>query len=487
VKFLSHPIGRFLVRLFLLPACILVSPFAAAFADDLTVPSALYPTLQDAVDEAADNGDIINTIYINGVVTIGATITLEAADFGGDRFLTFRPVATAERATIEMIFSFALAFDLDWCSNVTFRDLDIVRNNTNGEDLIELDNAEYCVFERCRIGSIWTTPGMADKNVMRVFYPKEVVIRNCILFAYFPGTFARSLYITGLTDDDRSLFLYNNVFADHLTAGIDADGGPGPIDALLLLRNNVVVNHPDLVAEPFAFHSNVSGITIETTHNVAFASAANVEDLALGAEPISGETLPGGEFLRFDRDDVDDTFIERTWIVLPPWEPNSDFFILQTGAANPLHDDAGDYGQTVDNGAPYVRDKAVRNDIEQDGRPSGLPLHTDRGVDQLEPGVSSSVGPLHPVKSLLWAFPRRNASGSPSLLYRVAAEGRLELEIFDPAGRRVYAERRNVVAGEEGIFTWSGRAPSGVMFYRVRLETENHVRAETKGKVLTIK
>ena len=457
----------------------------SAHAADMLVPSDLFPTLPDAVADASINGDPLNTIYINGVVSIGATIHFDAT-FSADRELIIRPHDTLARATIEMLDPFTEAFFYDVCFNITLQDLDILRNTTNASDLIVMDKAENCVIERCRLGSIWTVPGTPGTHVLRIFYPKDIVIRNCIIFAYFPGTFDVGIHAQNFLDDDNSIFLYNNDVADYLVHGIQILEGAGANpDALVLLRNNVVSNHPDIAAEPTAYHSDIgSPVIIETSHNVALATAGFVEDIDFGAESISGET--GVDFLRFARADIDDIFIDRTWVLIPAWDPNLDFFRLEP-KGNPMHDAASDHGETVADGAPYFRDKAVRDDIEKDPRPGGEPPHTDRGADQLDPGIVSGVPDGPPDAGWLWAVPRSNPSRTPALLYAADGAGVLVAEIFDVAGRRVYFERRDVVQGEEGLIEWSRNVRSGALFYRLRLRGHDGRLSEVKGKMLVVR
>lgn len=483
-----HLSNGFVFKVIFLTLIILVLwTCSTAYADDLTVPSIPFPTLQDAVDEAAGNGDALNTIYLNGVISLSATVHLLGADFGADRMLIFRPVPSQSRATIEMSSSFDIAFVLNLCHNITFRDLDILRTGTNGTDLIFMDLAENIIFERCRMGSV-SSPGALGTNVMSVAYPKEIVVRNCIFFSAIPGVYYSCLYANNFQDDENSLFLYNNVFADHYAYGVYVtDLGGGEAGALVLLRNNVVVNTPAL--EPTAYYSMVGApVIIVTSHNVAFASAAHVEEIAVGCESISGETLAGGEFLRYDRDFVDDVFVEFSWIVAPPWDPNPDFFRLSDNASNPMHDDISDFGLTVTtNGLPHARDKAVLNDIEQDGRPGGVPLHTDRGADQLEPGICSATVSPHKDVSRLWASPRANPGADPAVLYRTGAPGRLLFEVFDAAGRKIASQRRTVAEGESGLLTWRQRTKSGVLFYRLVLRGEDGRESELAGKIVVLR
>ena len=355
---------------------------ALARAADLDVPTVAYPTLQAAVTEAEGNGDALNTIYVHGRVTTNAQVTLGAV-FDASRTLIFCPAADEERAFVESANGSQPAFFLNGCHNVTFRDLDIVRNITNAADLIRIDHAEDCTIERSRLGSIWSVPGAPGTSVMVMDYPKGVVVRNCILFAVYPGTFDRGIWARNFNDDERSLFLYNNVVADSKIYGIHIDDGVGVPGSFVVLRNNVVANHPAMVAEPFAWRSNVDGATaVITSHNVALATFGFQESVAAGARTIAGTGI-GGAFLRYNRDQVNPIFLNPQWVTVPAWDPNPDFYMLEP-LVNPMHDDAGDYGVTVADGAPAAEDHAVTDDLQKNARPSGTVPHTDRGADQLE-------------------------------------------------------------------------------------------------------
>jgi hypothetical protein len=362
-------------------ACILsLQTLSSAKAAEFIVPSADYPTLQEAVDAAVDSADQINLIHLSD-----SPVFTHAEVFIGDEFneghrLLIRPnpaMPDLKRATIASRNGSQPIFRLGRSASVRFADLDIVRFSTNNENLMVLDDCADILIERCRVGSIWNSVGSEGWSNLIMSYPENVIVRNCIFFSYLPGNFD-----TGITasfgDQSNSLLLYNNVVADYSVYGIQIAAHQD--DALVLLRNNVVVNHPELVDEPVAYRSVVDDeVTVVTSHNVAFASPGNVETIAPGAQSISGEAAL--DFLLFDAPLVADTFVEHTWITNPVWDPNANFFRLEP--MGPLHDDPADAGVTVLGGAPHPRDIKVLDDIEKDPRPSGEPRHTDRGADQI--------------------------------------------------------------------------------------------------------
>ena len=114
-------------------------------AADLYVPSDGFPTLQSAVTEAAGNGEVLNTIWLVDRVSTTASITI-GDDFGSDRALVIRPVETLGRGTIESLNGSQTVFFFDNCYNVTFQDLDILRNTTNANDLILMNFATNCLI-----------------------------------------------------------------------------------------------------------------------------------------------------------------------------------------------------------------------------------------------------------------------------------------------------------------------------------------------------
>jgi hypothetical protein len=453
-------------------------------AENYDVPGG-YATLQAAVADAALSGDVENNIDISASVVYTAAAVALGADFGPTRHLTFRPdpAVGLDRATIASTNGGQQIFILAGASNVTFQDLDIVRYTTNANHLIEVtyeggqnhDN----VIERCRIGSVWTTPGAAGFDYLRVVASYGMVVRNNIFFSYVAGNFDRGIEVRNFTDPANSILLYNNVVADHrLTGIVMAAIGTGTV----VLRNNAVVNHPAAPAEPFAYRTGVDpAVEVVSSHNVAFASAANVEmPLFAGAQSILGTTTT---FLRLDRADAGAAFFEVVWDLSAPWLPNPDFWRLEP--EGPLHDEDTDWGQNVSAGAPDPHDQAVHDDIERQFRPGGDVLHTDRGADQIEAGLASDVAERS--AGTLWAMPRQNpVSSTLELAFRADRSGRLELDLFDAAGRRVARRRRRVESGETGTFEYAtpSGSPQRVLFYRLRLHASGGAFAERRGKVL---
>lgn len=346
-------------------------------AAQYTVPSLATPTLQAAVDSAALSADRSNTIVVADPVVFTHAEVLIDASFGEERRLTIRPAVGRRRAFIASRNGSQPIFRLDRAAYVRFEDLDIVRFSTNRNHLMVLSDAAHVVIERCRVGSVWTSVGSANWSNIALSYPEDVVIRNCVIFSHLFGNFDQGISAS-LGDPNNSILLYNNVVADYREYGIEiADPVPG---SLVLLRNNVVANHPDAAPEPVAFHSVVDdAVEVVTSHNVAFASAGQVE-LVDDDLLISG--VGNASFQRLSRSLLDDSFLQTAWDIAPAWDANADFFrLLPEGK---LHNEVRDRGVTVWNAAPHPRDVAVRDDWEGNARPSGDGPHTDRGVDQVE-------------------------------------------------------------------------------------------------------
>lgn len=456
-----------------------------ATAADYDVPD-VFPTLQDAVAAASGSGDQLNAILINDPVVFTSAVVSIDDSFGWARQLVIRPDPGAglDRATIASVNGSARIFTLVDAAYVTFQDLDIVRNTTNNNDLILLDYAgngnHHIVFERCRIGSIWTTPGSEGWRCLVIQKPTEIVVRSCIFFAYAPGTFDRAVDVSLFTDPANSIRLYNNVVADHEEFGISIENGLA--GTAVVLRNNAVSNHPSLVPEPVAYRSNiVVGVTVVSSHNVAFATPAAIED-QIGAQAL----IPPGDptFIRLDRPLVDDAFVERVWDLVPAWDPNPDFFRLAPGGA--LHNEPADNGVTVADGAPHPLDVKVADDVEGDPRPSGAPLHTDRGADQIE-GLATGVGTGGVSGPALWAAPLRNPAPAVLVRFRTRESGRVTLDVFDPSGRRLYATERPVTAGESGLLEWPGGTGPGIIVYRVLLEPRGGPPSWTSGRIAIVR
>jgi hypothetical protein len=289
-------------------------------------------------------------------------------------------------------------------------------------------------------------------------YPTGIVLRNNILFAETPGTFDRGIDAGSFNDPNNSLRLYGNDVGDYKQYGIRIEAVvPG---ALVLLRNNVVANHATMVPEPLAYRTEVGvGPTRVSSHNVAFASGALVQS-------GPGQDLAGlaFQFLVFAKGDAANSFATTNWD-RTTYDANPDFYRLLL--LGPLHDDAGDYGMTVANIGPDI---AVLDDIEKDYRPGGLPLHSDRGADQLEPGVAPiAVDPRLGPSSL-----RAIVIGNPTQSVRIAwasrSAGRLVFETFDVTGRVLHSDTRNVGSGSSGAFEWLHPEHAGIAFYRLRIE-----------------
>ncbi len=348
-----------------------------------------YATIQEAVDAASFSVEQLNTIDIGVAFQEYPSIVIGGA-FNEDRKLTIRPdhaigglkrVAIVNRSILPII-----KFDSDINGRpgcVTLQDLDIVRNASNAEDLVQVYYSDNITIERCRIGSISKSKStVAGKSNLHIIDTGELVVRNSIFFSYHLGILENGIFIDFYANPDAyplSVLLYNNIVSDYKLYGIKAITGAND-ESLLLLRNNVVVNriHAD---DSRVFWSNVVGSTIvETSHNTAFVGAENfvgenVEEM-IGVQGISGES--NDDFLLRNRNRVAGAFIQHTWTLD---HPNVDFFRLIRGGS--LHHEPSDQGITVRNRSPYREDVAVIDDIEKNPRPAGIPLHTDRGADQI--------------------------------------------------------------------------------------------------------
>jgi hypothetical protein len=469
----------------LLPAALAASPAAAAEFD---VPS-VFPTLQAAVAAVeAEAADAKVEHYVNltsPVVTTTAEVLLDES-FEFQRRVTFRPdPETLDRATILSTNGSQPIFRLADASYVTIQDLDIVRNTTNAASLIVMVYGGFAgnienVIERCRIGSTWTVPGAPGFAYVRIQKPTGVILRNCIFFSLAPGTFDVGIWAHAFGDPANSLHLYNNVVADHRVFGIFVEDGHD--GSTLVLRNNVVVNHPDAPVEPFAYRSDVSaGVVVVTSHNTAFASGG-LEEQVLDALPISFGTT--ADFLQFDRDDGVLAFAQTAWTLDPEFDDPEDndnlFELLPLGV---LHTGPEVWGQTVLDGDPHAVDVAVLDDWEGDLRPSGAEAHTDRGADQVETALASAAAALPEASS--WAVAESNPAPAVGVLFRAPAAGTLAFEVFDVAGRRAHRTERAVANGESGRLAWKpGRGAAGVYWWRVRLAAAGPAAPAPVGRVV---
>lgn len=475
-------------------ALLLLRGAAPACAADFFVPSFATPTLQDAVDDAALNVDPENTIWI------GAPVLFENVSIGGDfdsghRLLICPDGAVGlTRATVSAASMVIPAFTLTGAPGtdegyVTIQDLDIVRTGSGSTGhIVDISGMSHVTIERCRIGLNWTTGALGAFSNVQISYPIHVVVRNCVFFSKVPGHFAHALRVISMLDPASSVLFYNNLAADYRTSGIRVSDGAAPLSAVVLLRNNIAVNSPAVAPEPYGYRSEVDVATVVSSHNVVFSSIGQEESLAGGAQSIGSA---GSFALRFPVGVAPLCFVTTSWTVAPPWNANPTFFRLNP--VGPLHEDAGDYGQTVTvDGAPNVNDVANLLDIDRQGRPGGVPIaHTDRGPDQVDPAPATAVAESRAdAGAVLFAAPARNPSRELSLTFACGEAGTLTLEWFDLAGRRLARESRVVSAGERGSWN-SGTALSGtargLVFYRAVLRTEGGVAFESSGKAVAIR
>lgn len=342
-----------------------------------------HRTLQAAVDAAAavGNNDAQNVILIRAPVLFTTAAVQIGAQFNGNRQLVIRPdpsVPDLPRVTIISENGFEPIVLLAGAGHVTLQDLDLVRQTTNNDDLLQIIDGTSNVVERCRIGSDWPTASLAEWSHVRIERPVEVIVRNCVCFARLPGNLARGISVLTGTAQNHSVFLYNNTVADFGLYGIQIEASGS---SFVLLRNNVVVNHRDLATEPTAFHSHVSqDVDLQTSHNTAFASEASVELLDVIAGVAADSIAGAGGLLRLERPATDAAFRETEWKLDVGWNGNHDLFRLRNGG--PLHGGLADAGAEVRDADPHARDKAVNDDWERDPRHTGDPSRTDRGADQ---------------------------------------------------------------------------------------------------------
>jgi len=348
-----------------------------ARAAEFLVPSEDYPTLQSAVNAASLNNELNYVTIMTNVLRTSGEVLI-GGGFNQVNRLIIRPRPSFKRAVILSENGLQPAFRLT-TSDVTIQDLEILRNSTNARHLMDLNECTRVVLQRCRMGSIWPTTGTPGNAVVYVSGAHQVEVRNCICFAVTPGTFDFGIWGQAATANNDYLLLYNNDVADYAVGGIRLAGGGN--DTVFVLRNNVVLNHPNAPSEPYAFISNMPADVpvVYTGHNTAFATTNRVEQ-RLGDREIAGQMAA---FLRFERNQSAQAFLMTTWNATPLAHLNPNFYRLFNGgllhSANPVT-----RGVTLGNGTPDWPDLAVVDDIESQLRPSGSPQHTDRGVDQYE-------------------------------------------------------------------------------------------------------
>jgi hypothetical protein len=408
-----------------------------------------HPTLQDAISDAALSPDVNNVITISASPVVTNTTISIGAQFGPARQLVIRPAANLTRASVVNENPVVLIFQLVSAQYVTIEDLDILRNVTNGESLVWIELCEEVLIQRCRIGSNWPATGTAGWSNVVIQYPYNITLRNNIVFANATGTFDDGINISQISDPSNSVRLYNNDVSDYKNYGIRiAASAP---NALVLLRNNVAVNHEDLVVEPFAYRSDVmNGVNVVTSHNVAYASAPLVQ--LLGGLDIAGTAAA---FINLARADAPASFVTVDWTMV--FDANTDFYRLVD--LGPLHDSLGDFGMTVTNVFP---DFDVIDDIEKDYRPGGVLLHSDRGADQLEPGTGASgIRPAPGPKIELTSYPNP-FNPTTSLSFETPTSEHVALRIYDVSGNLIRTLVDGVMDPGMHVEQWDGRNAGGI-------------------------
>lgn len=364
----------------------------AAPAAEFDVPSADYPTIQDAVNAAAAGAAAENFIHLQAErIDLHGEITI-VGGFDAAHSLVIRPdpgIGALRRVTLANDNGFQPIVRIDSAGAVTLQDLDLIRHTTNHRNLLEIWHGANVVVERCRVGSDWPVAG--DQGYANIYIEDAqlVIVRNTFCFAYAPGTLDAGIRMDTPTAMNNSVFLYNNTVADHRLFGIDIKSRG---DSVLVLRNSVVVNRLGLEPEPFAYRADVELLVqVISSHNTAFASPVNVELIVLNP----GESIIGTEeFLLQPRAAAADAFLETLWIVDPPWHPNPNFHRLRHGG--PLHNLETDAGVNVRNNDPDEMDFAVPDDWEKDPRYTGDPPRTDRGADQFHVFITGDIGVFRP-------------------------------------------------------------------------------------------
>jgi hypothetical protein len=457
-------------------------------AIDYFVPSAETPTLQNALLDAALSDEVENTIHLMSSPVLG-TFAL-GGDFHSGRQLTIRPLEGISRVSVVAstlnipVFTLTGVLGSDQ-GYITLQDLDILRTGSGSNShLVVVSGMSHVTIERCRIGLNWTTPGPVGFANLRITYPTEVVVRNCILFSLFPGNFDHAILATNFADPANSLYLYNNLAADYRVSGIRISDPAAPVGVLYVLRNNVAANHPGILAEPVGYRSEIpAGSTVLTSHNAVFATPGLGETTAFGVT-IAG--VGGGTFVGYPRAAIGATWVNETWTLAPPYDANENFSRLEPGG--PLHDADSDWGATITDDLPDPDDIAVVLDIDRQGRPGGAPNpHTDRGPDQIEPHVATAAPLSQPTRGLLSSRLVRNPANDLHVHYEAHAAGRLSIEVFDVTGRRLERSMREVAAHETGDLKFARLPGSGIYLYRLRLDAGIDGGVVHEGKAVIVK
>ncbi len=443
------------------------------------------PDVPTALANLAASPDVDNFVWITQTPIFQNQTMSFAMAFGPNRHVTVCPKpGVLGRAEIINDDPNALIVQMGTTGNVTLSALDLIRGVTNLSDLVSIGNSSDVLIERCRIGYTNVSKAGAGLDEVVISYPNHVTLRNCIVFSAMPGEFDRGIDVVQFGDPDNELYLYDNDVANYGVTGIDVQSAT--VDSsLLVMRNNVCVNDPNLPTEPDAYATGASTnrIRLRTSYNAAFATPGAIERFAapLSAD-VAGASQP--DFLLLDPSATteDGAFVTRTWGA----EPNADFYeLVETGG---LHAMPFDYGVTIANGSPTPYDEAVTDDIDHEGRPSAGSLpHTDRGADQVDPAtLAASVAPIDAFDGLTVA-PLANPSPRARLAYAAREGGALVTEWFDAQGRRLEQDRRAVGAGATGVLEGPVLRTTGAMFYRVRLTTASGTLREARGRAVLVR
>ena len=469
-----------------LAAIALLIASGRAMALTIEVPNQ-QADLQKAIDDASKSADQENFVHLTqSPIYWNSPLVISDPNLNGAHHLTIRPKPGA-LARAEIINQNPMGFLLTAGSvvGVTIRDLDLLRDVTNLSDLIYLNQCTDLTMERCRVGYVNASLGGANLHMAVINYPTHVVVRNCGFFSVMPGEFDEALHVMAMGDPQNSLYLYNNDFSDFGKIGIRSDGTM-PDSALIVLRNNVVVNPPSISPEPVAYSSGAkANMRVRTSFNTAFASPANAEALDLDAQSIAG--AGGGDFLLLSPSaaEEDGDFITRIWDATPG-DLNHDFYHL-VGTQN-LHSPASRYGVTILNGSPTALDEAVTTDIDDQIRPSlGTDPHTDRGADQLDAETAAASAPAASIPRGTWAGARSNPSRSIDLWYAAPEAGTLVAEAFGLDGRRLWSVSERVEAGSSGYLHGPRLGAAGIAFYRVRLVSMLGPVREARGLIVLLR
>jgi len=424
----------FLIILFLAASC----PAAHFYADD-------QESLEKAIDDAAGSADLENFINLDRIsIGVSDAIIIDAG-FGPDRRLTIRPrPGLASRAQIRSINGAVPVVSLSRVGHVNLQDLDLLRTTYNRSNILHMTDATNVVVERCRIGSVSSSGGQAGTANVGIYRPVRVVVRNTICFAYSPGTFDRGIVVNEETASQAGLWLYNNLVADHRRYGIDITASG---DSTLVLRNNVVVNHPTgITPEPTAYRSMVDPFTrVISSHNVAFASPvlAKIEQRDWDQD-IANADQP--DFFQRDRPTAALAFHQTRWSTVPPANPNWNLFRLRDDG--PLHQGGSVRGFAFEEDEVDPLDIAFTDDIEKDPRPSdhGGVSHFDRGPDQFRPLTAGDLT-LNLRPRLTGLEPVRLSGGGFEIVAVGPQEDPPELEEVMRGGDYTAGGRLNGIAG----------------------------------------